>query len=134
MNNDNLLDDFNLEEGATGELLAVAGQLSKWLLPMATISILVGALFCMSGVLALLDIQAIEALVFTFLLLGQGAIWLNAARWQFKFMKWTKRASSYDTAYDQDYWIFLNYKLWQWLALSWVGSFLGMFLLAMAGF
>lgn len=134
MREDNLLDDFNLEEAATGELLAVAGKLSKWLLPMATISIIAASIYCISGVVAFFEIKGLPALFFSFLLIGQGVIWGNAARWQLKFMKWTKRVASYDTAYDQEHWVYLNFKLWQWLALSLISSFLILFLLGVTGF
>lgn len=134
MSNYNLLDDFNLEEAATGELLIIAGKLSKWLLPMATLSIVVGFMYVVSGTVLFLDSPAIEMLFYTFLLLGQGGIWLNAARWQLKFIKWTRRVARYDTSYDQEHWIFLNFKLWQWLGMSLIISFLGIILLVATGF
>ena len=77
----------------------------------------------------MVDDSGLETILQGGLILGVGALWCNAARWQSKFMQWTRRVSEYDTAYDQEHWIYLNYELWRWLAFSMIGNIIGAILL-----
>lgn len=134
MEEDNLLDDLNFEEASTRELLDVAGSLSKWLRPMATISVLVTiVLLIASANLLLSDFSDWNDIVAGLFTIALAAAWGNAARWQFKFMQWTYRASTHQTSYDQEHWVYLNYRLWQWLAISLIASFVLLIFLSLLG-
>ncbi|MGH1336957.1 MAG: hypothetical protein ACRBFS_12605 [Aureispira sp.] len=129
MKEDNLLDDFNLEEASTGELATVAGSLSKWLRPVSVLSFIIGVVYIISGIAFLVDDSKLETIIYGLIVIGIGALWCNAARWQLKFIQWTRRFSLYDTAYDQEHWIYLNYELWRWLAFSVIGNIVGAILM-----
>lgn len=127
MNEDSLLDDFDLGNEATGELLATAGSLSRWLVYVGIITTLVGIFCSCWGFLPMFQSAGWEQLIVRVTFWTMGALWLNAARWQFKFIRWSKDLAARKTPYDQEHWVYLNYRLWQWLVLAVMWSIIGLF-------
>lgn len=129
MDDDNVLDDSDFEEETTRELLVTAGNLSRWLLYVGIITTLVGLLCSCWGFLPLFQSSGWERLVVGVVFWTMGALWLNAAHWQFKFIRWSKDLLARETPYDQEHWVYLNYRLWQWLVLAILGNITALSLL-----
>ncbi|MFK7799569.1 MAG: hypothetical protein AB8E82_19105 [Aureispira sp.] len=122
MNDDNVLDDSSFEEETIGELLVTVGSLSRWLFYVGIIIAILGAVCIFAGLVQVFQESGWEQFTTVVVFWAVGALWLNAARWQFKFIRWSKDLAAREIPYDQEHWVYLNYRLWQWLVFAIVGS------------